>query len=199
MWACRCFSNSGIYYMLLSVLDTLSPIYLPRLVTQLDMLGYHRFWATEHHSPTQSASPTLAACLAAAMTVRIRVGTAGILMKYACPAKVAEDFRLLELYFSGRIDLGIAGASIAHEELYLDGRPRPGHESYAMRVRTLVNLVLGNHDVVVGPVGPTVPTLWLCGSSVTSAILAGDLGMHFVCHRPNARSSDNVRNIIAAY
>ena len=68
-----------------------------------------------------------------------------------------------------------------------------------MRVRTLVNLVLGNHDVVVGPVGPTVPTLWLCGSSVTSAILAGDLGMHFVCHRPNARSSENVRNIIAAY
>jgi len=185
--------------MLLSVFDTLPPIHVPRLITELDNLGYHRFWATEHHSPIQSASPTLVACLAAAMTVRIRVGTAGILIKYACPAKIAEDFRLLELYFSGRIDLGIAGASIAHDELYLDGRPRPSRESYAMRVRMLVNLVLGNHDIVVGPVGPTRPTLWLCGSSVTSAVLAGHLGMHFVCHRTNAGSSENVRNTIAAY
>jgi luciferase family oxidoreductase group 1 len=185
--------------MLLSVFDILPPADLPRLIVQLDSLGYHRFWATEHHSPTQSASPTLVACLAAAMTPRIRVGTAGILLNYACPAKVAEDFRLLELYFPGRIDLGVAGAIIAHEEMYLDGRPRSNRESYAARLRTLVSLVLGDHDVVVGPIGLTRPTLWLCGSSVFSAILAGELGMYYVCHRPKVGSSEKVRTIIAAY
>lgn len=186
--------------MLISVLDILSPAHLPRLVTQLDALGYHRFWATEHHSATQSASPTLVACLAAAMTERIRLGTAGVLLKYACPAKVAEDFRLLELYFPGRIDLGVAGASIrAHEDLYLDGRSRPTRESYAAKVRTLVSLMRGDHEVVIGPVGPTGSNLWLCGSSQASAILAGELGMYFACHTMKARSRDEVRSFITAY
>src|ERR1043166_171815 len=109
----------------LSVLDISWPGHVPRLVTQLEASGYHRFWTTEHHTLSQSASPTVLAGLAAGMTERIRIGTAGILLKYASPAKVVEDFRLLELFFPGRIDLGIAGAGIpAHEAIYLDGRPQ---------------------------------------------------------------------------
>jgi alkanesulfonate monooxygenase SsuD/methylene tetrahydromethanopterin reductase-like flavin-dependent oxidoreductase (luciferase family) len=185
--------------VILSVLDIFSPAHLPRLILHLDVLGYHRFWATEHHSPAQSASPTLIACLAAAMTSRLRVGTAGIMLNYACPAKVAEDFRLLELYFSGRVDLGITSASPAHEDLYIDGRPRPDQESFAARTRTLVDLVRGNHPVVVGPMTSTQPTLWMCGSSVSSAVLAGSLGMYFACHRRGAGSSERARDSIAAY
>jgi alkanesulfonate monooxygenase SsuD/methylene tetrahydromethanopterin reductase-like flavin-dependent oxidoreductase (luciferase family) len=184
--------------MRLSVFDILSPVYVPRLLPELDLFGYHRFWATEHHTPTQSASPTLVACLAAAMTARMRVGTAGILINYACPAKVAEDFRLLELYFSGRIDLGVSGASILNDQLYLDGRSPLGRASYAKRVRTLVDLVRGNHDVVLGPIGSTRPALWLCGASVASAVLAGELGMYFACHN-RGTPEDSPRTVIAAY
>jgi luciferase family oxidoreductase group 1 len=185
--------------MLLSVLDLLSPAYLPRLVAELDTLGYHRFWATEHHSLAQSASPILVTGLAAAMTTRMRIGTAGVLLNYACPAKVAEDFRLLELYFAGRIDLGVSGAFVANEDMYLDGKPRPTRESYAARVKALVNLVRGNHELVVGPIVPTQPELWLCGSSRASAALAGELGMKFACHTANARSLDEGRESIARY
>jgi luciferase family oxidoreductase group 1 len=184
----------------LSVLDILWPGHLPRLVKHLDDLGYHRFWATEHHSTMQSASPTLAAGLAAALTGRIRVGTAGVLLNYASPAKVAEDFRLLELYFSGRIDLGVAGAiATAHEDLYLDGRPRPTRESYAARVRTLVEIVRGEHAAAVGPRSDSQPELWLCGTSRSSAELAGSLGMRFAFHRYLAGSSSLARDAIAAY
>jgi luciferase family oxidoreductase group 1 len=186
--------------MLLSVLDILSPVHIPRLVRELDTLGYHRFWATEHHSPAQSASPTLVTCLAAAMTARMRIGTAGILLNYACPAKVTEDFRLLELYFPGRIDLGVAGASgIAHEHLHLDGGSRPTRASYAARVRALVDLVRGDTDAVFGPVSSTRPALWLCGSSVESAVLAGTLGMHFACHHLMLPSSEAARPLFTAY
>jgi alkanesulfonate monooxygenase SsuD/methylene tetrahydromethanopterin reductase-like flavin-dependent oxidoreductase (luciferase family) len=180
--------------MILSALDILSPVHMPRLARHLDALGYHRLWATEHHSPSQSASPTLVACLAAAMTSRMRIGTAGVLLKYACPAKVAEDFRLLELYFGGRIDLGIAGGSIAHEELYLDGKPRPDPASYAARVRTLVELVRGDR---VGPAVATRPELWLCGSSPSSGALAGELGMSFACNQRGGPLT--MRAAIAAY
>jgi luciferase family oxidoreductase group 1 len=185
--------------MLLSVLDILSPVHLPRLVTQLDRLGYHRFWATEHHSPTQSASPTLVACLVASMTERMRVGTAGVLLNYACPAKVAEEFRLLELYFSGRIDLGVTASTMVHEELYLDGKPRPTRDSFEARVTALASFVRGDHDVVIGPVCPTVPALWLCGSSPASALLAGKLGMYFACHTLGAPSAEAVRTTITVY
>jgi luciferase family oxidoreductase group 1 len=180
--------------MILSALDILSPLHMPRLCRHLDALGYHRLWATEHHSQSQSASPTLVACLAAAMTSRLRIGTAGVLLKYACPAKVAEDFRLLELYFAGRIDLGVAAGSIAREELYLDGKPKPDAESYAARVRALVELVRGDR---VGPAVATRPELWLCGSSPSSGVLAGELGMSFAC---NQRSGPlTLRAAVAAY
>lgn len=180
--------------MILSALDILSPLHMPRLCRHLDALGYHRLWATEHHSSAQSASPTLVACLAAAMTSRIRIGTAGVLLKYACPAKVAEDFRLLELYFAGRIDLGVAAGAIAHEDLYLDGKPRPDPESYAARVRALVELVRGDR---VGPAVVTRPELWLCGSTPSSGALAGELGMSFAC---NQRSGPlTLRAAVAAY
>lgn len=185
--------------MILSVFDIFSPVHLPRLILQLDALGYHRFWATEHHSPVQSASPTLIACLAAAMTTRLRVGTAGIMLNYACPAKVAEDFRVLELYFSGRIDLGITGASAAHEELYLDGRTRPDRDAFSVRARTLVDLIRSDLPVVVGPRSATQPALWLCGSSRSTATLAGSLGIYFACHRRGAGSSEHARAAIDAY
>lgn len=182
--------------MVLSILDLLSPVHVPRLIRRLDALGYHRYWATEHHSQNQSASPTLIACLAAAMTTRMRIGTAGVLLNYACPARVAEDFRLLELYFSGRIDLGVAAGAIADEALYLDGRPRPDRASFAARVRALVDLVRGD---LVGPAVATRPALWLCGSSVASGTLAGELGMQLACHRRGTGSQDPASAVIAAY
>lgn len=184
----------------LSVLDISWPGHLPRLVQLLDSAGYHRFWATEHHSLDQSASPTLTAGLAAALTGRIRIGTAGVLLNYACPAKVAEDFRLLELYFPGRIDLGVAGAKATSDEaLYLDGRPAPTPASYAARVRTLVDLVRETHAVAVGPRSATRPPLWLCGTSRSSAELAASLGMNYAFHRYIAGSSTAAREAIAAY
>src|SRR5262245_31424014 len=106
------------------------------------------------------------------MTSRMRIGTGGILLNYSCPAKIVEDFRLLELYFSGRIDLGVVGGTISCDEQYLDGRSRPDPGSYSERLRTLVDLVRGD---TLGPMSAGRPSLWLCGASRSSAILAGTL------------------------
>ncbi|MCG8458379.1 MAG: LLM class flavin-dependent oxidoreductase [Holophagales bacterium] len=186
----------------LSVLDVQWPGYLADLVPHLDELGYHRYWATEHHSPTQSASPTLLAALAAGLAERMRVGTAAVLLRFRSPLAVAEEFRLLELFFGGRIDLGMASA--APEEpvrsALLDGRPLPGREGFARNVEEVVRLVerrpaaegqVNGSDV--GPAVPgggagTAPTLWICGTSMGSARLAARLGTAYAFHDFLARS-----------
>jgi alkanesulfonate monooxygenase SsuD/methylene tetrahydromethanopterin reductase-like flavin-dependent oxidoreductase (luciferase family) len=140
------------------------------------------------------------AMLAATMTQRMRIGTAGVLLNFACPAKLAEEFRILELFFPGRIDLGVAGARLKdHEDVYLDGRPPPTAGSYAARLQTLVELVRGSHTMAVGPSCATRPPLWLCGSSQASAELAGRLGMHYGFHHYFSRSVHAARAAIATY
>ena len=47
----------------------------------------------------------------------MRVGSAGILLQYYSPLKVAENFRTLEAMFPGRIDLGVTRAGPAQREI----------------------------------------------------------------------------------
>src|SRR5712691_11220953 len=75
-------------------------------------LGYHRYWLAEHHAIAALAdpSPEILVSSVACATSRIRVGTGGVLLPYYSPLKVAEQFRMLEALFPGRIDLGIGRA-----------------------------------------------------------------------------------------
>jgi len=83
-----------------------------RLVKAAEALGYHRYWLAEHHSIAALADPCPEILLSrvAAETTRIRVGTGGVLLPYYSPLKVAEQFRMLEALYPGRIDLGIGRA-----------------------------------------------------------------------------------------
>src|SRR4051812_45200033 len=90
----------------LSVFDRSDPAAARSLARAAESFGYKRFWVSEHRYATSSASPTVLAAVAASSTDRIRVGTAGIMLRYLSPLRVAEDFSLLELLFPQRIDLG---------------------------------------------------------------------------------------------
>src|SRR5439155_152371 len=75
-------------------------------------LGYRRYWLAEHHAIAALAdpSPEILVSRVASATSRIRVGTGGVLLPYYSPLKIAEQFRMLEALFPGRIDLGIGRA-----------------------------------------------------------------------------------------
>src|SRR5262245_13002097 len=94
----------------MSLIDIQSPAHLPALLPAIEKFGYYRYWATEHYSATQSASPVIMAALAAGITDRIRVGTGGVLLRAASAVRVAHDFAALEFFYPDRIDLGIASA-----------------------------------------------------------------------------------------
>ena len=78
-------------------------------VVAAEKAGYSRYWLTEHHNTFLAwGGPELLIGLLAGITGRIRIGSAGILLSYYSPLKVAENFKLLATLFPGRIDMGIA-------------------------------------------------------------------------------------------
>src|SRR5688572_14903043 len=77
-----------------------------------ERLGYHRFWVSEHHNATTIAgsAPEVLMVKLADETTHIRIGSGGIMLPNHSALKVAENFRLLETMFPGRIDLGMGRA-----------------------------------------------------------------------------------------
>ncbi|MFJ2237365.1 LLM class flavin-dependent oxidoreductase [Streptomyces sp. NPDC087859] len=80
-----------------------------RFAQELEGLGYHRFWVSEHHGVpgVAGSAPTVLAAAVAAATRTIRVGTGGVMLPNHRPLVVAEQFGVLESLFPGRIDMGL--------------------------------------------------------------------------------------------
>src|SRR5215210_418956 len=83
-----------------------------RLAQAVEQMGYYRYWLAEHHAIAALADPCpeILVTRVAAATSTLRVGTGGVLLPYYSPLKVAEQFRMLEALYPGRIDLGIGRA-----------------------------------------------------------------------------------------
>jgi len=79
------------------------------LARELETLGYHRVWVSEHHGVpgVAGSAPTVLAAAVAGATRSIRVGTGGVMLPNHQPLVVAEQFGVLESLFPGRIDMGL--------------------------------------------------------------------------------------------
>ena len=158
------------------------------LAQACDRWGYQRYWLAEHHSTPGLAgsSPEVLIGQVAARTTRIRVGAGGVMLQHYSPLKVAENFRVLEALFPGRIDLGIGRApgadSLTARALRADTRLEDFPRQVGDVIAFLRNRVPPDHalaKVVAMPSGPTAPEVWLLGSSDQSAALAAHLGTPF--------------------
>jgi luciferase family oxidoreductase group 1 len=157
------------------------------LAKHCERLGYHRFWLAEHHnSPTNIGSaPEILCAAVAAVTSRIRVGSAGVLLTHYAPLKVAESFRVLSAIAPGRIDLGIGrspGGSAAIIAALNRGVPEREHdESVAELLQWLEydGALPAHADVLAYPRDVTGPEPWMLGSSLRGAKLAARLGLPF--------------------
>ena len=157
------------------------------LAGRADELGYHRYWLAEHHATDALACscPEVLIPLLGARTSRIRVGAGGIMLPHYSPLKVAECFRTLELLYPGRIDLGLGRApgSDPLTAAALAYGVRRGADLYPQQVIDLLTLLQGplgaDHPfrgARAQPPSPTMPEVWLLGSSLDSAALAAELG-----------------------
>jgi luciferase family oxidoreductase group 1 len=80
-----------------------------RMAQEVERLGYHRIWVSEHHGVpgVAGSAPTVLAAAVAAATRTIRVGTGGVMLPNHQPLVVAEQFGVLESLFPGRVDMGL--------------------------------------------------------------------------------------------
>ncbi|WBL35572.1 LLM class flavin-dependent oxidoreductase [Tepidiforma flava] len=155
-----------------------------------DRLGYRRYWLAEHHSAGSlaSAAPEVLIARVASLTSGIRVGSGGVMLPHYAPLKVAEQFRMLEALFPGRVDLGIGRApgSDTRTARALGGGAITGLEAYPQQLADLEGFLAGElpaghpyRGVTAQPAGPAMPELWLLGSSGVSAALAAERGWAF--------------------
>jgi luciferase family oxidoreductase group 1 len=162
-----------------------------RLAEAADRLGYHRYWLAEHHSSNSLAGPSPEVMIGqvAARTSRLRVGSGGVLLQHYSALKVAENFRVLETLYPGRIDLGIGrapGSDQRTAQALVQGPGALGIEYFPHRVADVLRFLHDDlesehplHGVHAMPTGPTAPEVWLLGSSAGSASYAAALGTAF--------------------
>ncbi|QQL49261.1 LLM class flavin-dependent oxidoreductase [Mucilaginibacter ginkgonis] len=160
------------------------------LAKHTDHLGYHRFWVAEHHnidSLAGSAPEVLMAHLAG-QTKNIRIGSGGVMMPNHTALKVAENFKLLEALFPGRIDLGM-GRAPGTDRLTASVLAPNNNFSDQDFVNQLFDLQAYFHNTAEAgtiqekvkaiPMAATAPKQWLLSSSGGSVRFAAHFGTGF--------------------
>lgn len=157
-----------------------------RLAKLADQLGYHRYWMPEHHSMpgVASAAPDVLTARVAGVTEQLRVGSGGVLLPNHTPLMVAERFGTLEALYPGRIDLGLGrapgGPPTATETIH--NGPAPNDRSSFTAQLTALLGYLGSSSDQPATAVPAVgnhPTVWLLGSTTTSAAIAAEFGLPY--------------------
>ncbi|MEU6996453.1 LLM class flavin-dependent oxidoreductase [Streptomyces sp. NPDC046465] len=157
------------------------------LARRAEELHFKRFWVAEHHNAPGVASSSPAVLLAAigAVTERIRIGSGGVMLPNHAPLVVAEAFGTLGTLFAGRVDLGIGRAPGTDAAVASALRRLPA-EAYADELGDLLSFVTGSfpeshpyRGITALPAPPAPPEVWLLGSSVSSAVMAGERGLPY--------------------
>ncbi|KMS71171.1 methylene-tetrahydromethanopterin reductase [Streptomyces viridochromogenes] len=117
-----------------------------RLAREIEALGYHRIWVSEHHGVpgVAGSAPTVLAAAVASATRTIRVGTGGVMLPNHQPLVVAEQFGVLESLFPGRVDMGI-GRSVGFTDGVRKalGRDKGDAEDFAAQIQELLGWFRG--------------------------------------------------------
>ncbi|WP_029533929.1 LLM class flavin-dependent oxidoreductase [Pseudomonas asplenii] len=156
------------------------------LARHVEKLGYTRFWVAEHHNMDGIASSATSVLLAylAGGTSSIRVGSGGVMLPNHAPLVIAEQFGTLESLYPGRIDLGLGRAPGSDQmTAHALRRERSGSsddfpEDVAELMKYLGPRTPDQRVIAVPGTGTQVP-IWLLGSSLFSAQLAGERGLPY--------------------
>jgi len=164
------------------------------LAKACERFGYARYWLAEHHNTSSFAGSTPEVLIArvAAETSTMRIGSGGIMLPHYSPLKVAENFRMLETLYPGRVDLAIGRAPGAdgRTSVALQGGPQAWDigvfpqqaallRHYLEEAAGLAEWPEGHpyRQIHASPRGPGVPEMWMLASSVNGAVYAAELGM----------------------
>lgn len=176
-----------------------------------DELGYTRYWIAEHHATEALASPAPEILIAriGAETVRIRVGSGGVMLPHYSPLKVAESFRMLHALYPGRVDLGVGrapgGTPLETFALRRERLDTPPPDDFGDQLIELLGFLHKEfaprhpfNRIKLSPDAEGAPDVWLLGSSLWSASAAAQLGLpyafaHFIAPEPTRTAIESYR------
>jgi len=161
-----------------------------KLATITEKLGYTRFWVAEHHNTNglASTSPEILITRLASETKKMRIGSGGVLLPQYSPLKVAENFKLLEALFPGRIDLGLGRSPGGAKDtrLALTDSINRNLSEFPRQLADLQgflhNTLPREHRyrmVKATPRVKTAPPMWVLGMSDRGARNAAEIGAGF--------------------
>jgi luciferase family oxidoreductase group 1 len=156
------------------------------LAQHVERFGYNRFWVAEHHNMDGIASSATSVLLGylAGGTSTIRVGSGGVMLPNHAPLVIAEQFGTLESLYPGRIDLGL-GRAPGSDQMTARAlrRERSGSsDDFPDDVAELIEYLgprFPEQKVIAVPGSDTNIPIWLLGSSLFSAQLAGMRGLPY--------------------
>lgn len=156
------------------------------LAQHVEKFGYNRFWVAEHHNMDGIASSATSVLLGylAGGTSTIRVGAGGVMLPNHAPLVIAEQFGTLASLYPGRIDLGL-GRAPGSDQMTARAlrRERSGSaDDFPDDVEELVRYLgprTPDQKVIAVPGYGTEVPIWLLGSSLFSAQLAGMRGLRY--------------------
>lgn len=156
------------------------------LAQHAEKLDFTRFWVAEHHNMDGIASSATAVLIGylAAGTRSIRLGAGGVMLPNHAPLVIAEQFGTLATLYPGRIDLGLGRAPGADQyTAHALRRERSGSADDFPEDLSELQRYLGplqpNQRVIAMPGAGTNVPIWLLGSSLFSAQLAGQRGLPY--------------------
>lgn len=157
-----------------------------------EKLGYNRFWISEHHNSSfiAGSAPEVLMVRLADETSTIRIGSGGIMLPNHSAFKVAENFRMLETLFPGRIDLGMGRAPGGDRvsSMLLNPSNDFSEERYLEQLdhlqRFFTDTASTQHGLVRAvPLADTIPMQYILSSSGGSSLIASRFGMGLVIAR----------------
>ncbi len=164
-----------------------------KLAGSAENFGYTRYWVAEHHNSTSFTgnAPEILIGQIAANTTNIKVGSGGVMLQHYSALKVAEQFRMLESFNPGRIELGI-GRAPGSDQLTAKALAYPKSpmdmQFFPQMVIDLLGFLEEDFDddhpfrqikTQAGNKAQSSPKVWILGSSDFSAQMAGHLGLPF--------------------
>lgn len=170
-----------------------------------DASGYARLWFAEHHNTVNLAASATALLIsqAASVTERIRLGSGGVMLPNHAPLMVAEQYGTLANLHGDRIDLGL-GRAPGTDMMTAQALSRSSAEpqAFAQSIYDLQGWFGEEGQAHSMPISSAVSAgtgvpLWVLGSTVNGASIAGQLGLPFSLASHFA--PDQIDDAIAVY
>jgi luciferase family oxidoreductase group 1 len=172
-------------------------VYANEIVQALaaEKLGYDGFWFAEHHFSRYGIQPSLHLTIAhvAALTSRIRLGTAVSVVPLYHPVRLAEELAMLDVLSDGRLDWGAGRGYQRHEFEAFEADITTSREQFAEAleiVQTAWSDEPVQHegrfwripevDVLPKPVQKPGPPVFVAAISPESVVWAAEHGLSFI-------------------